>query len=73
MRMLTQTMGLSRKFVAMVGDGENDLAAMDEAALAIAMGNADPTVKAHADVTVRDYAHDGAADAIRLSLREFCC
>lgn len=49
-----------------VGDAENDISMLDAAGTGVAMANADPQVKAHADyITENDNDHDGLADAIR--------
>ncbi len=68
---LRQAIGLSPERVAMVGDDENDVAALRAAGLAIAMGNAAPSVKAVADVVVADNAHDGCAEALHLAIEKF--
>ena len=46
------------------GDSDNDLAMIRAAGLGVAMGNAEPEVKAAADVIVADNNHDGVAEAI---------
>lgn len=47
------------------GDAENDISMLDAAGIGVAMANADPQVKAHADyITENDNDHDGLADAI---------
>jgi Cof subfamily protein (haloacid dehalogenase superfamily) len=61
--------GLERSEVAMIGDAENDLEAMDAAGLAIAMGNASREVKSRAGAVVRDVDAGGLAEAIRLAMR----
>jgi hydroxymethylpyrimidine pyrophosphatase-like HAD family hydrolase len=58
--------------VVAVGDGLNDLIMIREAALGIAMGNADPRVLQHADHVAPHHAEDGFAHAIeRLLAGEF--
>lgn len=47
-----------------VGDADNDIAAMKEAGLAIAMGNANENIKQLSDVIVSDNDHDGCVEAI---------
>jgi Cof subfamily protein (haloacid dehalogenase superfamily) len=53
--------------VMMVGDGHNDLGAIKTVGHGVAMGNAEPEVKAVANHLVADVAHDGLADALELS------
>ncbi len=48
-----------------VGDADNDLDILARAGLAIAMGNANETVRKMADVIVDDNDHGGCAQAIR--------
>ncbi len=58
--------------VVAVGDGLNDLRMIREAALGIAMGNADPRVLEHADHVAPHHAQDGFAHAVeRLLAGEF--
>ena len=47
-----------------LGDSGNDVALLAAAGLGVAMGNAEPEVKAAADVIVSDNNHDGVAAAI---------
>jgi len=68
-RALIEYYGLSREQVAGVGDAKNDLPMFDEVGLRIAMGNADPQVKAVADVVCGDVEDDGLANAIADLLR----
>lgn len=47
------------------GDAENDISMLDAAGVAVAMANAHPEVKKHADfVTTKDNDHDGLSEAI---------
>ncbi len=47
------------------GDAENDISMLEEAQVGIAMANADPAVKEHADlVTIRDNEHNGLAEVL---------
>lgn len=47
------------------GDAENDISMLNAAGTGVAMANADPLVKEHADyITEHDNDHDGLADAI---------
>lgn len=48
-----------------VGDAENDLAMFDACKIRVAMGNACPTLKAHATYITDDIDHDGLAKAIK--------
>ena len=54
--------------VMMVGDSENDLSALVVAGVAIAMGNAEPSVKAIASHTVGDVDRGGLAEALELAM-----
>lgn len=52
-----------------IGDSENDLPLFEAVDLRVAMGNAMPDLKDHADLVVADVEHDGVADALtRLGL-----
>jgi len=56
--------GLTPDEVAGVGDAANDLPMFEAVGLRIAMGNADPAVKARADLVCPDVEQDGLAQAI---------
>jgi len=56
--------GIDPARVAAIGDGLNDVDLVREAALGIAMGNADPRVRAVADRITSDWTSDGVARAI---------
>ena len=56
--------GVPAERVVAVGDGLNDLLMIREAAVGIAMGNADPRVLEHADHVAPHHAEDGFAHAI---------
>lgn len=57
-------LGVPMAEVMMVGDGHNDLSAIDAVGWGVAMGNAEPEVLAAARFTVADVDDDGAAEAI---------
>lgn len=61
---LCQELGITMKEVIMVGDANNDLAALEAVGLAVAMGNANERVKAVSHVQVADNNHSGCAEAI---------
>ena len=67
-RVLANHFGLGKSKVAVLGDDENDIEAIAEAGLGIAMGNAIPAVKEAASMVVQDNIHDGAADGIRAAI-----
>ena len=50
-----------REAVVAIGDGENDIPLLTEAGLAVAMANAQPDVRAHADRIAASNAEDGVA------------
>lgn len=57
-------LGVGLHDVMMVGDGHNDLPAVEAVGWGVAMGNAEPEVLAAARLTVGDVDADGAAEAI---------
>jgi Cof subfamily protein (haloacid dehalogenase superfamily) len=71
-RALLDHYGLQRHQVAGAGDALNDLPMLGEVGFRIAMGNAEPEVKAIADVVVADVDADGLADGIDLLLAGIC-
>lgn len=60
-------LGVSMADVMMVGDGHNDLPAIDAVGWGVAMGNAAPEVLHAARLVVADVDDDGAAEAITRS------
>jgi hydroxymethylpyrimidine pyrophosphatase-like HAD family hydrolase len=60
--------GMGHDRVVAVGDGLNDLQMLREAALSIAMGNADPRLLEHADHVAPHHAQDGFAHAVDMLL-----
>jgi Cof subfamily protein (haloacid dehalogenase superfamily) len=67
-RVLASTYGCALSDVMFVGDGQNDLPAMRIVGSAVAMGNADPAVRAFAQHQVADVDSGGLADALALAL-----
>lgn len=68
---LSHSVGLAPERIIMVGDADNDLAALRFAGLAVAMGNANSNVQRACGMIVADNDHDGCAQAIReLMLQE---
>ncbi|WP_339318998.1 Cof-type HAD-IIB family hydrolase [Paenibacillus sp. FSL R10-2734] len=58
-------LGLEMSQVIAVGDSLNDLAAIQQAGLGVAMGNAQETVKEEADAVVASNNNDGIAEVIQ--------
>ncbi|WP_054958209.1 Cof-type HAD-IIB family hydrolase [Paenibacillus dakarensis] len=58
-------LGLEMSQVVAVGDSLNDLAAIQQAGLGVAMGNAQQTVKDEADIVVASNNEDGITEVIR--------
>ena len=65
LRELAVLTGIPAEETIAVGDSGNDIAMLEAAGLAVAMGNADEELKAVADVTVATNEEDGCAEAIR--------
>ncbi len=64
---LADKLGTELSRVMMVGDGHNDLDAIEAAGHGVAMGNADPRVIAAADHQVATVDNDGLVEALTLS------
>ncbi len=62
---LCRILGIPMEQVIMVGDAENDRAALEAAGFSVAVGNAVPAIKEICDAVVADNNHDGCAEAIR--------
>jgi 5-amino-6-(5-phospho-D-ribitylamino)uracil phosphatase len=58
-------LGLDMSQVIAVGDSLNDLAAIQQAGLGVAMGNAQETVKEEADAVVASNNNDGIAEVVQ--------
>jgi hypothetical protein len=61
---LARQIGVPPAEIAVIGDGGNDVAMFEQAGLCIAMGNAQPAVKAQADLVTASNSEDGFAMAI---------
>lgn len=61
---LAKRLGVPPAEIAVIGDGGNDVAMFEQAGLSIAMGNAQPAVKAEAHLVTASNAEDGFAMAI---------
>ncbi len=64
---IAERLGTTVERVMMVGDGHNDLSAMEAVRHGVAMGNAEPAVKAAARYEVPPVSADGLAVALRLA------
>lgn len=62
---LSEHLGFTMEDVIVVGDADNDRAALLAAGLPIAMGNAMPSIKAICKAEVADCDHDGCAEVVR--------
>lgn len=68
LRKIAEAHGFTRDEVMMVGDSHNDLAAMRAAGWAVAMGNAEPEVRAAAHFTVGHVDGGGLIEALERAL-----
>jgi Cof subfamily protein (haloacid dehalogenase superfamily) len=64
-RALSRLLSIPRHAIATIGDGRNDIAMFEASGLAIAMGNADPEVKARAQFVTASNEEDGFASAVK--------
>lgn len=64
---ICETLGITIDQVMMIGDGLNDLAAIEAVGHPVAMGNAEDEVKALASHIVADVSDDGVVEALSLS------
>lgn len=64
---IAHTLDIAMADVMMVGDGQNDLDAIDAVGHGVAMGNAEPAVKAAARHLVAPVADDGLVEALELA------
>ena len=64
---IAERLGTTMDRVMMVGDGHNDLSAMEAVRHGVAMGNAEPAVKAAARYEVPPVSADGLAATLQLS------
>lgn len=68
LRWMAERYGLAMEEVAMIGDSLNDLEAIKQVGLGIAMGNAEEPVREAASAVVPDLEEGGFAQAVRLCL-----
>lgn len=68
-RSLASLLGLDLSRVMMVGDGQNDVSALEVAGHRVAMGNAHPDAISVANYVVTDVEHDGVAEALDLAIK----
>jgi Cof subfamily protein (haloacid dehalogenase superfamily) len=66
--LLARNLGIEASRIATIGDGANDVAMFKESGLSIAMGNAEPEVKAAADLVTGSNDADGFAEAVERHL-----
>lgn len=62
---LRKIIGVSKDNTLAIGDGENDIALFENAAIKVAMGNATEGLKAKADIVVDTVQNDGFVAAMR--------
>lgn len=64
LKLLLKEMGLEPEEMLAIGDGENDIEMIQMAGIGVAVGNANPKLKAVADATVSSNDADGVAEAV---------
>ena len=64
LRQLGRLLGVSRDEMMAAGDSPNDMAMLQEAGIAVVMGNGEEEVKAIADYITSDNDHDGVEEAV---------
>lgn len=67
-RTLAESYGIAREDVMFVGDGDNDLGAMRSIGYPVAMGNAEPSLRAMARRVVSHVDEGGLVEALELAL-----
>ncbi len=67
-RTLAESYGIAREDVMFVGDGDNDLGAMRSIGYPVAMGNAEPSLRAMARRVVSHVDDGGLVEALELAL-----
>lgn len=64
LKKLAEILKIKREEILAFGDAENDLEMLEFAGIGVAMENAEPLLKRHADAVTLDNDHDGVARAI---------
>jgi Cof subfamily protein (haloacid dehalogenase superfamily) len=64
MEALCRHFGISQEETLAFGDGGNDIEMLQWAGIGVAMGNAEQTVKEHADLVTTDVDHEGIEQAV---------
>ena len=67
LRQLGKKPGIRREEMLAAGDSPNDIAMLQEAGIAVAMGNGEEEVKSVADYITSDNDHDGVGEAVENS------
>lgn len=62
---MIQHFGIARDEIMAIGDGGNDIQMLEYAGLGVAMGNAEPHVKKHADFVTKSVEEEGICYALR--------
>lgn len=70
-KLLLKELGIDEKHLLAIGDGENDVEMIEMAGIGVAVGNANPKLKAVANHIVSTNDEDGVAEAVeRFALKE---